>query len=198
MRIEVSEESIASVAEYARIPIAFEVNEVLDVAGEPNGAAGFTLSARRVGTPYLKDYDAITRAGPTQWAQQFDVSKWGLIAARVDQQYVGGATVAYDTPGLDMLEGRSDLALLWDIRIAPSLRRRGVGSVLFEAAEAWASTRGCRQLKVETQNINVAACRFYARHGCVLRAAHPMAYPEFPDEIQLLWYKDLDSGVSLT
>jgi hypothetical protein len=32
----------------------------------------------------------------------------------------------------------------------------------------------------------------------VLRAARPMAYPEFPDEIQLLWYKDLDSGVSLT
>jgi GNAT superfamily N-acetyltransferase len=192
MRIEVSEESMTAVAEYARIPIAFEVSEVLDVAGEPGGTGGFALSARRVGTPYVKDYDAIRREGPTQWARRFDVSKWALIAARVERQYVGGATVAYDTAGLEVLEGRSDLAVLWDIRIAPAMRRRGVGSVLFEAVEAWASAKRCRQLKVETQNINVAACRFYARHGCVLRAARRMIYSEFPEEMQLLWYKNLD------
>src|SRR5436309_2814925 len=160
MRIEVSEEPMTAVAQYARIPIAFEVSEVLDVAGEPGGDGGFALSARRIGTPYVKDYDAIRREGPTQWAQRFDVSKWALMAARVDRQYVGGATVAYDTPGLE-LEDRSDVAVLWDIRIAPSMRRRGVGSVLFEAVEAWALAKRCRQLRVETQNINVAACRFY-------------------------------------
>jgi GNAT superfamily N-acetyltransferase len=90
-----------------------------------------------------------------------------------------------------MFEGRSDLAVLWDIRVAPSTRRCGVGAALFEAAEAWASAKGCRQLKVETQNVNVAACRFYARRGCELRATHGGAYSELPDEIQLLWYKDL-------
>jgi len=62
---------------------------------------------------------------------------------------------------------------------------------MFKAAEAWSMAKGCRQLKVETQNINVPACRFYAKQGCVLRAIHPHAYPEFPDEVQLLWYKDL-------
>jgi len=46
-------------------------------------------------------------------------------------------------------------------------------------------------LKVETQNANVGACRFYARHGFVLRAANRFAYPLFPAEIQLLWYREI-------
>ena len=62
---------------------------------------------------------------------------------------------------------------------------------LFQAAAKWARSRGCRQLKIETQNINVPACKFYASQGCELRTIHPDAYPELPDEIQLLWYLDL-------
>jgi GNAT superfamily N-acetyltransferase len=193
MKIEVGVESINDdeIHAYARIPISFEVTEVFDVAEGEHGSAPYTLSPRRLEASYLKDYDALGDEDPTTWATQFDVSKWGMFAARIDGQRVGGAVVACDTPLADMLEGRSDLAVLWDIRVAPSARRRGVGSALFAAAEAWASVRLCRQLKVETQNINVAACRFYARHGCVLRAAHPGVYPQCPDEVRLLWYKDL-------
>lgn len=90
-----------------------------------------------------------------------------------------------------MLEGRTDLAVLWDIRVVPAARGQGVGSALFRAAESWAAANGCSRLKIETQNINVPACRFYARHGCVLEAAHRGIYPNLPDEIQRLWYKDL-------
>lgn len=90
-----------------------------------------------------------------------------------------------------MLEGRTDLAVLWDIRVAPAVRGQGIGTALLRAVEAWAAARGCRQLKAEAQNINVPACRFYAAQGFVLAAAHPGAYPDFPDEIQLLWHKDL-------
>jgi GNAT superfamily N-acetyltransferase len=190
MKIEASGIPGAALIEYARIPIVFEVNAVLDVDDQPTGG-GFTLSERRIQTPYLKDYDEIAET-PPEWPRRFDTSKWGLMIVRIDDQCVGGVTVAYDTPGLDILEGRSDLAVLWDIRVAPEKRRHGIGGSLFQAAEAWAVVRGCRHLKVETQNINVAACRFYARHGCGLRAAHPGVYPECPDEVQLLWYKDLD------
>jgi GNAT superfamily N-acetyltransferase len=66
-----------------------------------------------------------------------------------------------------------------------------VGRALFVAAEAWAVARGCKQLMVETQNVNVDACRFYAAVGCELGAIHRFAYPELPDEIQLLWFKTL-------
>ena len=56
-----------------------------------------------------------------------------------------------------MLEGRRDLAVLWDIRVSPETRRKGVGSALFEMAEAWARLHELWQLMTETQNINVGA-----------------------------------------
>ena len=104
---------------------------------------------------------------------------------------VGGAVVAWRTPDVHMLEGRDELAVLWDVRVRPERRREGVGSALFQTAVDWAKAKKCRWLKVETQNINVPACRLYARQGCELRAIHRDAYPELPDEVQLLWYKDL-------
>ena len=69
----------------------------------------------------------------------------------------------------------------------------GKGWCAANAGEAWAAARGCRELKVETQNINVPAGRFYARMGCTLRRVDRLAYKILPDEIQLLWYKNLVS-----
>ncbi|HEU4595710.1 MAG TPA: GNAT family N-acetyltransferase [Pyrinomonadaceae bacterium] len=187
MRVEVSEEPLTALERYGDISIAFEVCAVLEVAGPGEGLGGFVLTERGVDAPYVKDYDAIEE--PALWAKRFDVSRWGLFAARVDERRVGGAVVAFDTPGLDMLEGRRDLAVLWDIRVSPEARGRGVGSALFRAVELWAVARGCRRLKVETQNVNVPACRFYERQGCVLAEVRRDAYPELPGEIQLLWHK---------
>ncbi len=48
-------------------------------------------------------------------------------------------------------------------------------------------------LKVESQNINPAACRFYAISGLHLGGLRPGVYPEYPDEVQLLWYLNLRS-----
>lgn len=189
--MEIIEESITAAAELARVPIAFNVESVFDVSPLDGGLGGLTLSERRVETPYVKDYDTMEGEHPTQWASRFDVTNWGLIGARSDGARVGGAVIAFNTAGINMLEGRRDLAVLWDIRVAPEVRARGVGSALFQAAEAWAAARGCRQLKIETQNINVPACRFYARQGCVLGAINRFAYRELPDEVQLLWYKTL-------
>ena len=191
MNIEISEAPITAVVELALVPIAFKVDRVLDLAGQDNGGGGIVLSERGLDVPYVKDYDAINCEGPTQWAKRFDVSKWGLIRAHSNGSLVGGAVVAFNSADVIMLEGCEDLAALWDIRVSPEVRRQGIGARLFHAAEVWATARGCRQLKVETQNINVAACRFYAQQGCVLGGIQRLAYPELPDEIQLLWYKDL-------
>jgi GNAT superfamily N-acetyltransferase len=196
MRIVISKEPIAALAEYARVSIAFEVTQVLDITAPASGLGGLTLSERTLDVPYVKDYDAIEGEGPARWAKRFDISNWVIFAARLETRLVGGAVVAFDTPGLTMLEGRSDLAVLWDIRVSPEARGQGVGSALFRSVEAWAVAKGCRCLKVETQNINVPACRFYARQGCVLGGIHRFAYPELPDEVQLLWYKDLSRGDS--
>ena len=177
--------------EYARVPIAFTVDRVLDVTARLDDPGGFVFSERRLDVPYEKDYDAFDGEGPLHWARRFDLSNWAFFSARVATHTVGGAAVAFDTPGLTMLEGRRDLAILWDIRVSPDARRQGVGTALFEKVEAWAQLHGCRQLKVETQNTNVRACRFYERQGCRLQSVRRAAYPELPEEIQLLWYKDL-------
>ena len=194
MKIEVSEEPLAALTEYARIPIAFAVRRILELAVKGNGLGGFILSERSLAAPYIKDYDAIEGEGPTRWASRFDLTNWQVFAAQAEGRRVGGAVVARDTPGLTMLEERSDLAVLWDIRVATQARHQGVGAALFQAAERWAAARGCRQLKIETQNINLPACEFYERQGCALGSIHRFAYPELPDEVQLLWYKNLTNN----
>jgi GNAT superfamily N-acetyltransferase len=192
--LEVREMPIGALAEYAGVPIMFEVRSVLEVEIRGEGSGPVALAERAVGTPWTKDYDAVPGEGPEGWPDRFDLSRWGLLAARASGRRVGGAAVAIRTPGLDMLEGRDDLAVLWDIRVAPEARGRGVGTALLRAAEAWARARGCRRMKVETQNINVPACRFYAKHGFRLSGASPSAYAAFPEEIQLLWDKGLGPG----
>ena len=180
---------MTALAEYALLPIAFVVDQVMDVTAR--AAGGFDLSARRLEVPYVKDYDAVDGGGPLHWSRRFDLSNWALFTARVAGSRVGGAAVALKTPGVTLLKGRRDRSVLWDIRVAPNARGKGIGSALFERVEAWTRAHGCRQLKIETQNINVRACLFYERQGCKLRAVHHAAYPGLPEEIQFLWYKDL-------
>jgi hypothetical protein len=83
------------------------------------------------------------------------------------------------------------LIALWDIRVASSARRTGVGSQPFHAIESWALARNCRELVVETQNTNMAACRFYEQQGCKLKQVTYDAYPCLPGQIRLIWAKRL-------
>lgn len=188
MRIESASVPGHLLAQYAAIPIAFTVTSRLPA--QPGLGGSFSLSEHRVDQPYIKDYDAVSER-PQDWADRFDTSGWRMLLAHLDGEVAGGATVDFGGSGLDMLEGRSDQAVLWDIRVAPAFQRRGVGRALVGAAEAWARARGCVELKVETQNINVAACRFYAALGCQLRVVRANAYPDCPGEDQFLWYKSI-------
>lgn len=182
------EAPIADVSELASIPIAFTVDRVYDVHGL-DATGGFALSERVLDAPYVKDYDRIDGEGPLHWAREHDIRPWGFLQARSFTQLLGGAVVAFRTPELPLLEGRPDLAALWDIRVAPDMRGQGLGAMLFRAAEEWARARGCVGLRVETQNINVPACRFYLRQRCVLSSVNMGAYPSLPDEVQLIWSK---------
>ena len=188
MRIETAGIPSHFLLEYAAVPIAFEVTSVLSAERGSDGS--FLLRECPLESPYLKDYDTIGDR-PPDWAARYDTSQWVLLMARAEGRCLGGTAVAFGPPGLDVLEGRRDLAVLWDIRVAPASRGRGVGRALFEAVEARALALGCRELKVETQNTNVGACRFYAAMGCELRAVRDHAHPQCPGEAQLLWYKAL-------
>jgi ribosomal protein S18 acetylase RimI-like enzyme len=191
MIVEVTEEPISVLSLYAGVPITFTVESILEVTTRNDRPISFPLSERQLDVPYEKNCDAIAGEGPLQWACHFNLSKWALFVARSETRLVGGAAVAFDTPGMTLLEGRQDLAVLWDIRVLADVRRQGVGRTMLENVEAWARLRGCRQLKIETQNTNVPACRFYERRGYQLHAIRHNVYPAFPEEIQLLWSKNL-------
>lgn len=187
--IEVVESSAAELAGYGTVPIAFWVRSRFRVERVRGGLGGLRFVEERV-NPYLKDYDGTEGEGPSRWAESFDLSRWGILSAFEGSRRVGGAAVAWNTPGVHLLEGRDDLAVLWDLRVDPERRGRGIGQLLFDRAATWARERQCRQLKVETQNINVPACRFYARRGCELGAIDFHAY-DASEEVQLSWYVDL-------
>lgn len=194
MQIVITEESTATLREHGQISIAFEVERVLEVQLRDAGLGGVALVERRVEVPYVKDYDAVSAERPSRWAERFDLSRWGILAAHIGGERVGGVVIAADTPGVDLLGGRRDRAVIWDLRVSPALRGRGIGHALFRAASAWAAERGCRQLRIETQNVNVPACRFYVRQGCGLVALDRQAYPDHPDEVQLIWGKELPAS----
>jgi GNAT superfamily N-acetyltransferase len=182
---------------YARVPIRFTVSSRLRIDLVEGGLGGLRLVEEPVDPPYEKDYDTspddIDR--PPQWPQRFDTSQWAFwLAEDAAGEPTGAATVAYRTPDVNMLEGRDDLAVLWDLRVDPDRRGEGIGTALFRRSVEWAIEQGCIQLKVETQNTSVAACRFYAAMGCELGAIHRYAYaaqPEVAHEAMLLWYVNL-------
>ena len=191
MSFEIRYEPSLDLAAYAMVTSAFVVREILAVSTPENGLGGIRLEARALSTPYVKDYDSQTDNHPSDWPSQFDVSQWGVLSAWQDGARIGGAILAWGSPDPRRTAAREHLATLWDLRIATAARGRGVGSSLFRAVEGCAASRGARWLEVETQNVNVPACRLYARQGCVLGGVNRFAYPLLPDETQLLWYKPI-------
>jgi ribosomal protein S18 acetylase RimI-like enzyme len=192
VKIEIRQLDAGRLALYGQVPIAFEVRTIYEIIPVEAGLGGLSFRERSLEIPYIKDYDAMEP--PQLWSRQFDLANWGIFVMSSDQRPLGGACVAFNTEGVDMLEGRDDLAVLWDIRIHPADRGQGAGTRLFQHAADWARARGCTQLKIETQNTNVPACNFYARQGCILGSIRRYGYAadaNFAHEVMLLWYLDL-------
>jgi GNAT superfamily N-acetyltransferase len=190
--IEIEEHGPDILERYSEIPITFRVESILRLDVEGAGLSGFSLLEEPVETPWVKEYDRPGRC--VGWAKRWDVGNWGFLLATDGPRAVGGAVMAMDTPDVTMLDERKDLTVLWDLRVQPDLRGHGIGTQLFSRAVDWARARNCAQMKVETQNINVRACRFYARQGCHLGAIHRHAYehdPQVSAEVMLFWYLDL-------
>ncbi len=191
MQTIIDEISPDHLAEYAIIPSRFLVKSVLEVELVDGGLGGMLLHEHPVRRPYIKDYDA-NGESPVDWPKRFDVTNWGFFLARMGDEPVGAAAVAFQTTGVFMLEARLDLSVLWDIRIRPEAR--GAGIPLFRYTAEWSRLHGCTQMKIETQNVNVPACRFYQRMGAHLGEIHRHGYAAVPavaHEVMLNWYLDL-------
>ncbi len=190
MRLVIRREPSNDPEAYGSVSCRFVYDTVLSVRWDNHGLEVVLIREAAVDPPVVKDYD---EAEPVTRSRRFgDISHWRIFAAFLGERRLGGAVVAFDTPNIRLLEDRAELGLLWDLRVDADNRRSGIGTALVREAVAFAKASGLRRLKVETQNVNVAAYRFYARQGFRLEAIHPGAYADYPEEIQMLWYVDLD------
>lgn len=191
MSVEIHQLGIDALARYSEIPISLQVESVFCVDTKENGLSGIELHEEKIARPYIKDYDAVRGEGPTRWLKKFDMSHWGIFVAFQEEQHVGGTVVA---PGAYVGDLDKRFAQLFDIRVHPEARRRGIGTRLLRQAVDWARQCGCKYLKIETQNTNVPACKFYAKQGCKLGSIDVYAYTGYPEsehEARLVWYLKL-------
>ncbi len=82
------------------------------------------------------------------------------------------------------------LALIEDLAVVARARRTGAGTALMDAARAWAGSQGLSGLMLETQDVNLAACRFYRKHGFVIGGVDVCLYAATPaaGERAVFWY----------
>jgi GNAT superfamily N-acetyltransferase len=174
-------------AEYGSVSSAFVVRERVDLGRLASSSPAIPTCS--ISSPWVKDYDAIPGNAPASWPAQFDVREWAMLAAYVGPRRVGGAIVVTDASALTGVGGRPGCGLLWDVRVAQDMRGRGIGRSLLAGAEHIAAAARRRALDVETQDINVPACRLYAAAGYQLLELTPDAYPRAPSEARLVWTK---------
>jgi GNAT superfamily N-acetyltransferase len=184
LSVVISQFGPESLAAYETIGIGYQIDSRV-VLEALKSSAGAVIREVPI-TPRWKEYDLSVLDRPTNLHATWDISNWAIFGARRGDEWLGGAIVARDTPELDLLEGRTDLALIVDIRVRRDARGNHVGKALFEYGANWAKGKGCIELRVETQDVNVAACRFYAAMGCSLLSAEVGAY-EGIDEAKLIW-----------
>jgi len=86
-----------------------------------------------------------------------------VLVATVDGTVVGYAWGSMD--GIDYMSLRGPAAVLHDLVIDEAMRRRGIGSLLLDAAMAALEAAGARQFVLSTAARNESAQRLFARHG---------------------------------
>lgn len=209
MNIRIEDVGLEKLDDYTKIRSFFYIDYIYQVKKINDGLGGILLEKSKIegredkniienkslywdekSSKYIKNYDM--EENVFQWKKDFGMEKWGVLIAYDEEKPVGGATIAFNTKGVNMLSGRKDMTVLWDIRVEDSYKGKGIGSKLFKKAVEWSKQRNCVQMKIETQNINSKACEFYKNQGSILGKIDEYAYyGECDGEVQLIWYKNL-------
>ena len=191
MTVEIRQMGTEALPRYSEVPISFLVESVFRLLPVEGGLGGIELCEEIVECPYIKDYDAVRGEGPTRWLKRFDMSNWGIFMTFEQERHIGGSIVA---PGAYVGNLDNRFAQLFDTRLLPEKRRHGTGAMMLRQAVDWAKQQGCEYLKIETQNTNVPACRFYTKQGAELGNIDRFAYTGYPEsghEVRLVWYLEL-------
>ena len=174
MEIRIDEIDRQNLKDANQCHYAFVVESVLALAAE-NGVIRHAVVPI---PPYEKRYPP----NEVDYTAYIDNADQTVFFAYVDDQLAGEIVIR---------QWWNKFAYIEDIAVASRFRRSGVGRKLIERAIYWAKKKELPGIMLETQNNNVAACRFYERCGFELggfdrhlyRALHPDT-----KEIALYWY----------
>lgn len=163
-----------SVEDLGRCDNSFTVSSKLVLNAE-EGRIGFTIVDV---SPYIKQY------GPEDFDAEFymDHPDRAVFFAYLDEELAGE---------IRLRKYWNDYAYIDNIAVDPKFRRQGTGGALIEQAIEWAKEKGFPGIMLETQNINVAACKFYESCGFELRGFDTHLYKGLDpatDEVALYWY----------
>lgn len=176
---------------YDSIPMIVHVKSIFTLEKIQNGLGGILFKEVPV-EEYQKDYRVYQKA--TEYAKKFDITNWAFFMAFDRNIPIGAATIVSKTATVNMLDGRDDLSVLWDLRVDDKYKGQGIGTKLFTMATEWSKANDLTQMKIECQNINVTACKFYHSRGATLGKIDEYAYygdSDLENEVELIWYLDL-------
>jgi ribosomal-protein-alanine N-acetyltransferase len=114
------------------------------------------------------DYERVARGEMMGWVAEDERGIAGFLVAR---QLVGEAEIL-------------------NFAVRADSRRQGTGTALLEQALEWSKSFGAQRVILEVRASNVAAIRFYERHGFVVAGKRPRYYAA-PIEDALLLNLDL-------
>lgn len=174
MGLEIREVSRDNLADVEKCDGTFTVAEKLLVTADDND-----LNYTIVGvTPYQKKYPA----------EIVDYDTYVNARDRVIYlAYLNGVVAGH----IRLRRNWNQFAYIENLVVDAGHRKQGVGRALIQNAVRWAEGEQLSGVMLETQNNNVAACRFYQRCGFVLGGFDRLLYrgqnPE-TDEVALFWY----------
>ena len=173
MAITIEEYSAQNHRDLNRCDASFTVDAKLVLHGRDDSLSYTVVSI----PPYTKHYPP--QDEHTTYLAQRDK---GIFLAYVDGQLAGQIVIFKNWNGYAYVD---------DLAVDSAKRRCGVGRALMQQAITWAKARQLPGIMLETQNVNVAACRFYEQCGFVLGGFDRFLYRGLDpktEEIALYWY----------
>jgi streptothricin acetyltransferase len=173
--IEIVELGEGNLGDINRLDSSFMIDSRLVLRTEENGDISYTVENL---PPLTKHYPV----------DEIDYSTYirnpakAVYLAYVDGQFAGQVILRKNWNNYAYIE--------W-IVVDAGFRKLGTGRMLMERAISWAKERHLPGIMLETQDNNVAACKFYESFGFKLGGFDRFLYraiPEVAGETALFWY----------
>jgi ribosomal-protein-alanine N-acetyltransferase len=110
------------------------------------------------------DYESVARGETASWVAE---DERGIAGFLVGRQLVGETEIL-------------------NFAVRADSRRQGTGTALLEKALEWSKSVGAERVILEVRASNVAAIRFYERHGFIVAGKRPRYYAAPVEDALLL------------